>query len=171
MEPVDHHTVKSAGEISVGLEAHDHHACKRDALSVAEALCHGRGVRLTQVRKRVLELIWESHAPLGAYEILERLAREQRSAKPPTVYRALAFLVEQGLVHRIDSRNAFVGCALQGEPHRAGFLICTRCGNVAEFEHQGVAKAITEVAQASDFRIERQTIEVAGTCQRCLEDA
>lgn len=160
--------VAREGEISIGLTAHDHQACKRDALSEAEALCRRRGVRLTPIRQRVLELIWESHAPLGAYELLERLGSEQRSAKPPTVYRALAFLVEQGLVHRIDSRNAFVGCALHRTPHRAGFLLCRRCGNVAEFEDTGVADAITEVARHSAFVIEQQTVEVSGICQRCL---
>ncbi len=159
------------GGISPGLESHDHKVCKRNALQEAEVICRRRGVRLTPARKRVLELIWESHTPLGAYELLEQLAREQRSAKPPTVYRALAFLVEQSLVHRIDSRNAFVGCALRPGPHRAGFLICQACGNVAEFDDMRIADAINDLATESQFVIKRQTVELAGTCQRCVAAA
>ncbi len=154
---------------SIGFEVHDHGICKRQAVEEAEALCHKRGARLTPLRRRVLELIWDNHAPLGAYDILERLSREQKSAKPPTVYRALAFLVDHGLVHRIDSLNAFVGCALYSDSHKASFLICSKCGNVAEFADKELHRIISKIAASSRFAVERQTVEIAGTCQRCLE--
>lgn len=82
---------------------HNHDACVRDALAEARAICQARNARLTPIRQRVLELIWESHKPLGAYDLLGMLAQEGHNAAPPTVYRALDFLQQYGLVHRIAS--------------------------------------------------------------------
>ena len=94
---------------------HDHSRCVAEALAEAEALCAKQGTRLTTLRKRVLELVWASHKPLGAYDILGVLSEEDgRRAAPPTVYRALDFLLENGLVHRIASLNAFIGCVHPG---------------------------------------------------------
>ena len=106
---------------------HDHRHCLKDALDRAAALCRDRGVRLTPIRRRVLELVWSGHRPLGAYDILDALQAERRGAAPPTVYRALDFLREQGLVHRIESRNSFVGCPDPDTPHGGQFLICRTC--------------------------------------------
>jgi Fur family zinc uptake transcriptional regulator len=89
---------------------HQHEHCVHDALAAAEVLCAKRGVRLTAIRKRVLELVWASHQPLGAYAILDKLTNEGHKPAPPTVYRALEFLLEHGLIHRIASLNAFLGC-------------------------------------------------------------
>ena len=95
-----------------GIEEHDHRVCVKDALEQATAICAKRGARLTPIRRRVLELIWASHKPSGAYDILEALSQESRGKRiaPPTVYRALDFLLEQGLIHRLESLNAFIGC-------------------------------------------------------------
>ena len=106
---------------------HDHRACVQGALRDAETLCARRGVRLTPARRRVLELIWQSHRPSGAYDLLERLAADGHRPSPPTVYRALDFLLRQGLVHRVSSRNAFVGCNHPGDDHMAQLFICDRC--------------------------------------------
>ena len=111
---------------------HDHKACQGEALERAELICAERGVRLTDTRKRVLELVWSGHKPLGAYDILDALRRERDGAAPPTVYRALEFLMGLGLIHRIESLNAFVGCTDPETPHRAQFLICDQCGTTAE---------------------------------------
>ena len=89
---------------------HDHRKCVSEAMAVADELCAKRGARMTELRRRVLNLIWDSHAPVGAYAIMDMLKREGRNAMPPTVYRALDFLQEQGLIHRIASLNAFIGC-------------------------------------------------------------
>src|SRR3954453_3718975 len=89
---------------------HDHADCVAAALGAAERLCARRGARLTELRRRVLELIWRSHEPIGAYALLDRLGRERGRVAPPTVYRALEFLIAHGLVHRIASLNAFIGC-------------------------------------------------------------
>ena len=110
---------------------HDHGDCIADALGMAEQVCAKRGARLTKLRRRVFELVWSSHAPVGAYDLLRHLARERDGAAPPTVYRALDFLRKHGLIHRIESLNAFVGCCTPGEAHAGQFLICSRCGAAA----------------------------------------
>ena len=112
---------------------HDHDRCSTDAMAVAEALCGERGQRLTPIRRKVLAALLGSHQPLGAYDIIERLAPTGPRPAPITVYRALEFLRENGLVHRIESRNAFIACV---HNHATGelvvFLICERCGAVGE---------------------------------------
>ena len=89
---------------------HDHQSCIQQALDTAANLCEQRGLNLTPIRRRVLEIVWRSHEPIGAYQILAELAKERDKAAPPTVYRALDFLIDAGLVHRIESLNAFGGC-------------------------------------------------------------
>lgn len=146
---------------------HDHDHCIRHALDAAEALCAERGVRLTELRRRVLELVWQSHRPVGAYDLLAVLGAERRKAAPPTVYRALDFLMEQGLVHRVHSLNAFVGCASAGEGHSAHFLICADCGEAVEFDDERVAGALRSVGEGHGFSIRSQVIEVLGRCAGC----
>jgi Fur family zinc uptake transcriptional regulator len=146
---------------------HDHEACVGTALDRAAELCGRRGARLTELRRQVLELIWRSHAPVGAYEILGELRDGHRAAAPPTVYRALDFLIEQGLVHRIESLNAYVGCSRPEPGHVSQFLICTGCGAAAELEDGAIARAVLRRADELGFAVERQTIELRGRCPRC----
>jgi len=147
---------------------HDHSACIGTALGRARDLCAARGVRLTPVREQVLNLVWSGHRPRGAYDILEDLAQaEGRRVAPLTVYRALDFLVEQGLVHRIESLNAYVGCADPGQAHTGQFLVCEKCGNASEMDDADVAAAIARAAAARGFAAARQTVEVAGLCPAC----
>ena len=146
---------------------HDHAACVADAIAEAERVCEARGARLTAIRRRVLEIVWEGHGPVGAYDILEKLSAERRRAAPPTVYRALDFLSEQGLVHRIESSNAFVGCAQPGEAHRAHFLLCGRCGEAAELDDPALREALARLAQRAGFAVERETVELKGLCAKC----
>ncbi len=148
-------------------EGHDHRACIAEALDKAEALCQRRGARLTALRRRVLELVWSGHAPVGAYEVLDRLSQERERTAPPTVYRALEFLLHQGLVHRIESLNAFVGCPEPGEDHSSQFLICRDCGAAAELHDSGINRAIAEQAAAHGFTVEGKTVEVRGLCPAC----
>ena len=102
---------------------HDHSHCVHSALSEADVLCAQKGLRLTALRRRVLELVWQSHKPLGAYDILAVLSEQDgRRAAPPTVYRALDFLLDNGLVHRIASLNAFIGCSHPEHAHQGQFL-------------------------------------------------
>lgn len=146
---------------------HDHEHCLSDALGEAEALCAERGARLTAIRRRVLEIIWQSHAPIGAYDILDALRKEGRSAQPPTVYRALDFLLAQGLAHRITSLNAYIGCTAPGRSHGAQMLICERCGTVAELDDMTIGDTVTSAARAVGFRITNQALEVVGVCRDC----
>ncbi|UJJ33002.1 Fur family transcriptional regulator [Halopseudomonas maritima] len=147
---------------------HNHAHCVSHALSAAEQVCARDGVRFTALRKRVLELVWQSHKPLGAYDILETLSREDgRRAAPPTVYRALDFLQEQGLVHRIASLNAFIGCSSPEHRHHGHFLICLNCHLAIELEESGISDAIAGAATANGFTVHSETVEVSGLCGQC----
>lgn len=153
-----------------GLAPHDHAVCISAALSSAEALCAERGVQLTALRRRVLELVWASHTPIGAYELLAKLAEETGRVQPPTVYRALDFLKTQGLIHRIESRNAFIGCAHPEARHNGQFLLCRACGQTAELADDAVLSALQREAEALGYTVERQTIELEGLCPRCRQE-
>ncbi|MCS6879633.1 MAG: transcriptional repressor [Geminicoccaceae bacterium] len=146
---------------------HDHARCVADALDRAAALCAARGVKLTELRRRVLEIVLDQHAPVGAYTILERLASERGRVAPPTVYRALDFLVAQGLVHRLDTKNAFVACARADGPHPTCFLLCRDCGAVAEVADSALEQAIAAVAARTGFALARRMVELEGVCARC----
>ncbi|WP_298185338.1 Fur family transcriptional regulator [uncultured Pseudomonas sp.] len=151
---------------------HDHSHCVSHALAEAESICTRQGLRLTALRKRVLELVWHSHKPLGAYDILGVLSEEDgRRAAPPTVYRALDFLLENGLVHRIASLNAFIGCSHPEHPHQGQFLICRACSAAIELEQAVISNAIVSSAAAVGFVVESQTVEVVGLCAGCREHA
>jgi Fur family zinc uptake transcriptional regulator len=147
---------------------HNHSGCVNDALQKAQLVCSQKGVRLTDLRRRVLELVWESHRPVGAYYILEALMKEQRAA-PPTVYRALGFLQEHGLVHRIASLNAYVGCISPLTDHSGQFLICGTCQESTEILNVKVTDALQETALSAGFDVQQQTVEIIGTCNRCRQ--
>lgn len=146
---------------------HDHRRCVAEAVAAAERLCTQKGARLTALRRRVLELVWASHAPIGAYDLLRLLSQEHEGAAPPTIYRALDFLLEHGLIHRIESLNAFVGCAEPAEAHAGQFLICDDCGTAAELHDERINRAIAKGAAELGFEIERRTVEVRGRCPDC----
>ncbi|HYH17341.1 MAG TPA: Fur family transcriptional regulator [Azospirillum sp.] len=152
------------------LADHDHDTCIADALTRADALCAARGARLTSLRRRVLELVWTSHKPRGAYAILDDLSQQGgKPAAPLTVYRALEFLVEQGLVHRIESLNAYVGCTTPGGAHTGQFLVCEGCGTAVEIDDPSIRDAIQAGAAGRGFRVRRPTVEVRGLCSDCQE--
>ncbi|MDJ0972102.1 MAG: Fur family transcriptional regulator [Kiloniellales bacterium] len=150
-------------------QGHDHERCIAEALETADALCARREVRLTKLRRRVLELVWTSHAPIGAYDVLRRLSQEHDGAAPPTVYRALDFLLEQGLIHRIESLNAFVGCADPAEAHASQFLICQDCGAAAELQDPAINRALARSAGSLGFLVKDKTVELRGLCAQCRE--
>ncbi|MFI4988719.1 MAG: transcriptional repressor [Alphaproteobacteria bacterium] len=153
-----------------GRVRHDHRDCLAQALHTADRLCALRGVRLTELRRRVLELVWRSHGPVGAYAILDALREDGRAAAPPTVYRALEFLSEQGLVHRIESRNAYLGCADPEHPHASQFLLCARCGAASELHDGRIQGVIGESAREIGFRVQHLMVEVIGLCPTCASE-
>ena len=137
----------------------------RRALAAAQARCMASQERLTEPRKRVLELLLEADAPLKAYDLIAAFGEDGAPAKPPTVYRALEFLERLGFAHRIESLNAFVPCRLAGENHAAGFLICSCCGKTEEFEpdlNPGLS-----AAQAKGYQVTAVTLEAHGLCPAC----
>jgi Fur family zinc uptake transcriptional regulator len=146
---------------------HSHGRCLDSALAKAEQACKARGLRLTPLRRRVLELIWGSHEPVKAYDALDRLRGEHKGAAPATVYRALEFLLRQGLVHKIESLNAYIGCGEPGHNTASQFLICHRCGEVAELDDDEVTALIAARAGKLGFAVDSQTIEVQGCCAKC----
>jgi len=148
---------------------HDHDACVRQALARAEQLCRRQGVRLTPLRRQVLKLIWQSHRPVGAYDLLARLRRQGRAA-PPTVYRILDFLHRLGLIHRIASLNAWIGCCRPDEPHSGQFLICRSCHALDELNVHQVDASIHDASRSVGFTVEEQTVEIFGLCQHCREE-
>jgi len=145
------------------MSTHDHAVCMATTLSAATSL----GAKLTPLRRRVLAIVLESHTPLGAYDVLAALARDGTRPAPPTVYRALDFLKAQGLVHRIDSRNAFVACFAPGKAHRNHFLLCDKCGRAVELGDDGLDAALEAASRAKGFVVERQTVEITGKCADC----
>jgi Fur family zinc uptake transcriptional regulator len=152
----------------LGFASHDHTSCVSGALAAADTACAARKVQLTPVRRRVLEILLESHAAMGAYDVLARLNTEGLGSKPPVAYRALTFLVEQGFVHRIERLNAFIACAHPGAVHDPAFMICRGCGNVAEAQADA---AMVKTAAQSGFQVEQTVIEAEGLCPSCQPQA
>lgn len=154
-----------------GFSEHDHAACIAETMAAAEAHCAREGLRLTPVRRRVLEILLGEHKAQGAYDILAQLAEDGLGSQPPVAYRALEFLTRIGFVHRIECLNAYVACARPGARHAPGFLICRKCHGVAE---TGVAPdrgTLGRAAAASGFRIETAVQEVEGLCPDCQSPA
>jgi len=148
---------------------HDHTACIAKALKQADALCTRSGVRLTALRKQVLELIWQSHKPLGAYALMEMLeeASDRKRVAPPTVYRALDFLMEQGIIHKVHSLNAFIGCTNPKREHSDALFICLTCGFTEEVPSRSIQQAINLSASQQRFEVKSKVLEITGYCSEC----
>jgi Fur family zinc uptake transcriptional regulator len=148
---------------------HDHNRCSVDALRYAETLCDQRAQKLTPTRRQVLEALLENHKPLGAYEIIDRAAKKHGTRHAPiTVYRALDFLIENGLAHRIESRNAYIACVHRHDADDlVVFLICERCGEVGEAPSQAVADSLKAATRAAGFTPKAPVIEITGICAHC----
>ena len=144
-----------------------HDQCIDDALARAEEICARAGARLTPIRRDVLREVWSNHEATKAYDLIERLSRHGEQIKPPTVYRALDFLLDQGLIHRIESLNAFVGCEHPQEPHQAILMICERCGDIREEDDAAVHAALDDLAGQSGFTPRSAVIELRGLCRAC----
>jgi Fur family transcriptional regulator, zinc uptake regulator len=146
---------------------HDHACCINHALASAQTICHDKNIRLTPIRQRIFELIWTTHKPVGAYNLLAVLQREDPNAKVVTIYRALDFLLNAGLIHKVASLNAFVGCAHPETAHNAVLLICDNCQNAQEVAAQEVYQAICTVAEKNNFQPQQLTLELHGLCADC----
>jgi Fur family zinc uptake transcriptional regulator len=154
----------------IAFARHDHRRCQKQLISKARQLCEARNLKLTSRRMQVLEILHRSHQPMGAYDILAQLNRiDQQSIAPPIVYRALDFLSTEGLVHRIESRNAFISCVHPGHRCSAQFLICRDCEKVAELESRDTA--LLDEANNIGFVVDHSVVEITGICAECQKHA
>ncbi|HRN59835.1 MAG TPA: Fur family transcriptional regulator [Chiayiivirga sp.] len=144
---------------------HDRDAFVREVMDV----CDERGLRLTPLRERVLRLVAQAELPVKAYDLMDQLRDDRGPAAPPTVYRVLDFLLENGFIHKLESINAYVGCHQPRQRHSVPFLICEGCGRAVEMEDERATRLLTEQAYALGFRPLAQTLEVHGRCARCAE--
>jgi Fur family transcriptional regulator, zinc uptake regulator len=135
-------------------------------LREAELQVQRKNQKLTKVRRKVLTLLVESAAPAKAYDLLAALDGEG-AAKPPTIYRALDFLQEMGLAHKIESLNAYVACGHASHKHAAVFMICTHCHGAEELHAEATDAALKHETRAAGFVTERAVIEVRGLCRNC----
>ncbi len=139
-----------------------------ESLQKAEEICQEKGLRFTEIRKKIFRLILENKAPIKAYEILDVLKKKDKSVKPPTVYRALDFLLESGIAHRLASLNSYVGCSHPQKHKQCYFLICSNCHKAVECCNSKLLKAIDATTQEVNFVVETVSLEVVGKCQECV---
>lgn len=154
-----------------GFSRHDHSRCIHDAMAAAEDRCAADRLRLTPVRRRVLEMLLEDHRAHGAYDILGRLQAEGLGAQPPIAYRALDFLVSHGFAHRIERLNAYIACSHPGYAHMPAFMICRSCDAVAEAGAAPLERSLGREAAAMGFAVEHTVVEVEGLCPACADPA
>ena len=153
-------------------QPHDHGRCINAALNRARELCSAKKARLTPLRESVLQLLWQSHQPLGAYQLQAQLAKlSGKAIAPPTVYRAIEFLLELGLIHRLASLNAYIGCPFPGSDHSNLFMICTHCGSAAEVAHNSLNDLLQRASDKANFTLQDQTLELFGLCPNCSPTA
>lgn len=134
----------------------------------ARDYCEHKGARFTHLREKVYQLLLSKQGAVGAYDLLDQLKETESTAKPATVYRTLDFLLEFGLIHRLESTNAFVACHHFDCNHPVQFLICDKCGKVKEIQSEGLKETLDKQAESFGFQVTKQTIEAHGTCAQCL---
>jgi Fur family zinc uptake transcriptional regulator len=155
---------------AIGFARHDHRACIDTCARNAESYCRKAGLRFTDQRRRVLEILLAEHRALGAYDILDILRAEGQTAQPPVAYRALDFLVQHGFAHKVERLNAFIACAHPGEAHAPALLICRSCRKVAETPSEPLREPLDRAARAAGFEIEATVVEAVGLCPNCAGD-
>src|SRR5258708_15789755 len=158
----------AASRLAESRGKHDHQRCVSKALGRADEVCTERGWRLAPTRKRVLELIWTREGPMGVYGILGQLSKEGRQDAPQTVYRALSFLMGAGLIHRIDTLNAYLGCETPKHLHAAQFLVCRSCRAVTELGDPAIARLLAQRVKAAGFTADAHDLEIKGLCDACF---
>ncbi len=155
-----HHGGMTVAKPTFPAPGHDHDRCTADAMLHAERVCEKRAQKFTPIRRQVLQALLSSHRPLGAYEVIDELAK--------SMPRPLDFLMDNGLVHRIESRNAYLACAHDHDAAAmVAFLICEHCGSVGEIPAAPVAQSLNAAARSSGFTPKLSVVEITGTCAHC----
>lgn len=149
---------------------HDHKHLLEDDLAAASQWCAARGEKLTDQRREVLSMLLSAPGSMKAYDLLAEIQKQKPTAAPPTIYRALDFLVTAGLAHKLESRNAFVACRDFEHPHHGVMLICNGCQAVTELSDETLEARLMVDAAAYGFRVAAQDIEVKGLCALCSAD-
>ena len=145
----------------------DHHnKCTKKAIKAADQYCNSRGLRFTSIRKKVLEIIWETHNPIKAYDILDKL-KGIGAEKPPTVYRALNFLLDNRLIHKLSSQQSYIGCEHANAHDQCYFLSCTECGDITECCSKELDNAFSKVVKKAKFNQSNVVCEISGICSIC----
>ena len=148
-------------------ECHKHKYCVDSALEQAQIVCDENDARFTALRKRVLELVWARHEPVKAYDLLRELQKEDKAAKPSTIYRTLDFLLELGLVHKIHRQNAYVGCVDPKEKRPCFFLVCNNCRKIVEKHDEEYYRLIEKISKKHQFKMRDSSFEIEGLCNNC----
>ncbi|MCT4555434.1 MAG: transcriptional repressor [Pelagimonas sp.] len=151
----------------IGFEHHDHDSCIASGLAAAEDTCKDKGLQLTPVRRKALEILLSEHRAMGAYDVLARLREAGLGSQPPVAYRALDFLVSHGFAHRIELLNAYIACSHPGERHAPVFLICRGCDTVAEAPGKAATSALSAAVAETGFVPSRVLMEAEGQCPSC----
>ena len=157
----------SPSRLQACIHPDDHVHDVGDFLREVGEVCAERSLRLTPLRERVLRLVARAERPVKAYDLMELVKGGKGAAAPPTVYRTLDFLLENGFIHKLESINAFVACHQPRKPHSVPFLICNSCGLAVEMEDERATRILSEQALALGFRPQAQTLEVHGRCAQC----
>ena len=147
----------------------NHKKCIDDAMSKAEFICQDKGLRFTEIRKFILRLIWENHKPSKAYDLLDKISKMNYSAEPPTIYRALDFLMDNGFIHKINSLNAYIGCVHPLKHNQCYFIICKNCNHVEECCDESITNSIQKTLSVNRFSHKDITLEISGDCYDCLK--
>lgn len=145
-----------------------HKQVASQALHQAENICKQKDIKLTKLRQTVLKLVWKEPGYVKAYDLLEKLKKIDPSAKPPTIYRSLDFLIEHGFIHKLQSLNAFIGCSHPQEHKECYFLICDNCQKIEECCSNKILKAVESTSNQSKFALDQVTLEISGRCKNCL---
>ena len=148
----------------------NHNTCIDTALTKAKFICEDKGLRLTKIREFILKTVWENHKPTKAYELLDKITGLDYSPEPPTVYRALDFLLNNGFIHRINSLNAFVGCSHPLKHSECYFMICKTCNEIKECCDEKITNAIRKTLDANQFSHKNIAIEISGECYECSKE-
>jgi Fur family zinc uptake transcriptional regulator len=143
-----------------------HKNCVEDAIKIAEEVCKKQKVKFTNQRKKVLELLWQNHKPVKAYDLLKSLNKAD-SIQPPIVYRALDFLLENGLAHKINSLNSYIGCSHPLKHKNCYFLICLECKEISECCDRELDHLIEKITDKNKFQLQKSILEISGICKNC----